>query len=151
MQGAADHLRLLRAISLYSYGCTYDDIALTLSVGKAKVSDWLSRTVKEQKAKRDEKIFEMWLACYTQDEIAEAAGCSRPNVEVLIKEFQETKLSKADQSSAAHATDFDPPVYNVWKQQEKTPGANHFGNSEVRWLDNLLYLYTEPFEARSPV
>src|SRR5438034_2738249 len=41
------------AISLYCYGCTYDDIAATLSVGKAKVSEWLSRTVKETKEKRD--------------------------------------------------------------------------------------------------
>ena len=28
----------------------------------------------------------------------------------------------------------------------KTSGSSHFGNSEVRWLDNLLYLYTKPFE-----
>ncbi len=45
-----------------------------------------------------------------------------------------------------HATDFTPPVYNVWKQQEKTTGLSHFGNSEVRWVDNLLYLYTQPFD-----
>jgi site-specific DNA-adenine methylase len=25
-------------------------------------------------------------------------------------------------------------------------GSQHFGNSEVRWLDNLLYLYTQPFD-----
>ncbi|MGI8567578.1 MAG: hypothetical protein ACR2KT_00050 [Methylocella sp.] len=24
--------------------------------------------------------------------------------------------------------------------------TSHFGNSEVRWLDNLLYLYTKPFD-----
>jgi hypothetical protein len=38
------------------------------------------------------------------------------------------------------------PLYNVWKQQEKTPGSGHFGNSDVRWVDNLLYLYTKPFD-----
>lgn len=32
-----------------------------------------------------------------------------------------------------HAVDFDPPLYNVWKQQEKTPGVRHPGNSELRW------------------
>jgi len=31
--------------------------------------------------------------------------------------------------------DFDPPIYNIWKQQEKTSGSGHFGNSEVRWID----------------
>ena len=48
--------------------------------------------------------------------------------------------------AANHQTDFDAPLYNVWKQQEKTPGSGHYGNSEVRWLDNLLYLYTQPFD-----
>ena len=31
-------------------------------------------------------------------------------------------------SRASHAVDFDPPIYNVWKQQGKTAGSNHFGN-----------------------
>ena len=44
-----------------------------------------------------------------------------------------------------HTADFEPPIYNLWKQQEKYVGSSHFGNSEVRWLDNLLYLYTDPF------
>ena len=47
-------------------------------------------------------------------------------------------LNKSDLAAASHATDFDVPLYNVWKQQEKTGGSKHFGNSEVRWLDNLL-------------
>ena len=36
--------------------------------------------------------------------------------------------------------------YNIWRQQAKTTGLKHFGNSEVRWVDNLLYLYTQPFD-----
>jgi hypothetical protein len=44
-------------------------------------------------------------------------------------------LNKSDIAAAEHATDFDPPIYNVWKQQTKSKGADHFGNSEVRWLD----------------
>jgi hypothetical protein len=55
-------------------------------------------------------------------------------------------LGKTDQSAAEHANEFDPPIYNIWKQQEKSNAVSHFGNSEVRWLDNLLYLYTNPFD-----
>ena len=51
-----------------------------------------------------------------------------------------------NQTTANHAADFDIPIYNVWKQQTKTEGSNHFGNSEIRGLDNLLYLYTKPFD-----
>jgi len=32
-------------------------------------------------------------------------------------------LSKQDKASADHATDFDPPIYNIWKQQTKSPLA----------------------------
>ncbi len=58
-------------------------------------------------------------------------------------------LPKSDKpliSLAEHAADFEVPLYNVWKQQEKTAGASHFGNTEIRFVDNLLYLYTKPFE-----
>ena len=41
---------------------------------------------------------------------------------------------------------FKPPIYNIWKQQSKTEGITHFGNSEITFLDNLLYLYTKPFD-----
>ena len=57
-----------------------------------------------------------------------------------MKNFVENSAAEFSTNSA----DFDPPIYNVWKQQTKTPGPDHFGNSEPRWLDNLLYLYTEP-------
>lgn len=135
------------AKSLYAYGCTYEDIASSLSVGKAKVSEWLSRVVKDNKEKRDRKIFDTWLACRTQEEIAEAAGCTRDVAQDVSSKFVETVLqNQTHKAAAGHATDFDAPIYNIWKQQEKTPGSSHFGNSEVRWLDNLLYLYTKPFD-----
>lgn len=44
------------------------------------------------------------------------------------------KLGKSERAFADQATDFTPPIYNIWKQQEKTPGVSHFGNSEVRWV-----------------
>ncbi len=42
--------------------------------------------------------------------------------------------------------DYKPPLYNVWKFAKKTNSTSHFGNSEQRIVDNLLYLYTEPFD-----
>jgi len=54
------------AISLYGMGFSYDSIAQKLSVGKQRVGQWLSRTVKEQKDKRNQKIRDLWLACHTQ-------------------------------------------------------------------------------------
>ena len=31
-------------------------------------------------------------------------------------------LAKSAKPFASHATDFDPPIYNIWKQREKIAG-----------------------------
>ncbi len=112
------------------------------------IREWLSRIDKDTKAARDRKIFDLWLSCRTQEEIAEAVGVSQGEVAKSIPNGKFAVWNKTPEQEAAanHATDFELPLYNVWKQQEKTPGSGHFGNSEVRWLDNLLYLYTAPFD-----
>jgi len=122
-------------------------LAKILSVSERAVRDWLSRMDKDAKDARKVRIFELWLACNTQQEIADAVGVPKGTIDAICLEMASSpNLSKPDQSSADHATDFDPPLYNVWKQQGKSNGVGHFGNTEVRWLDNLLYLYTDPFD-----
>jgi hypothetical protein len=162
-----------------------EELADVLAVSMVTVRRWLARMDKDAKKKRNRTIFERWLACYTQEQIAEAVGCTHKTVSVLLASFvqngQVTEMYKtavddeddggteeeafdegegqivitrARLAAAEHndGTDekgdphFKPPLYNVWKQQEKTKGSSHFGNSEVRWLDNLLYLYTKPFD-----
>jgi hypothetical protein len=53
----------------------------------------------------------------------------------VVAQVLENQTAKA---AASHVTDFEVPLYNVWKQQKKTAGPDHYGNSEVRWVDNLL-------------
>jgi len=57
------------------------------------------------------------------------------------------KLDKRLLVKANHMDEwYKPPVYNIWKQQERSDQVSHFGNSEITWLDHLLYLYTSPFD-----
>lgn len=122
-------------------------LASMLSVSERTVRDWLSRIDKDAKDARDKRIFGMWLACRTQQEIADVEGIPRKTVDDAMDGFGEIgNLAESAKAAANHATDFEAPIYNVWKQQDKTPGGKHFGNSEVRWVDNLLYLYTQPFD-----
>jgi len=122
-------------------------LAKILSVSERTVRDWLSRIDKDSKAERDRRIFDKWMACETNVAIAEQCDCDEKTVRDVIGELADLpKLRNQDQAAASHATDFDPPLYNLWKQQEKTVGLSHYGNSEVRWVDNLLYLYTKPFD-----
>ena len=81
------------------------------------------------------------------EEIAEATSASKSDVDRTLSQIGKvSELGKTEQANAEHATDFTPPIYNIWKQQEKSNAVGHFGNSEVRWVDNLLYLYTKPFD-----
>jgi ParB-like chromosome segregation protein Spo0J len=120
-------------------------LAQILSVTDRTVHNWLSRIDKDAKDARDKRIFGMWLACRTQQEIADETGLSQPQVAEITGNIGFGNLAVSDKAAAEHAADFEPPVYNIWKQQDRTPGASHFGNSEIRWVDNLLYLYTQPF------
>mgnify|MGYP000846099308 FL=1 len=123
-------------------------LAKILSVSPSTVHNWLSRIDKDSKEERERRIYAKWLACWTQDEIAQSEGITQPQVLTILSEFPILeKLIKSSQTLATYSEpDWAPPIYNIWKQQEKTAGSTHFGNSEVRWVDNLLYLYTEPFD-----
>jgi hypothetical protein len=120
-------------------------LAKILSVSERTVREWLSRIDKDSNEARDRRICDMWMACYTGAEIAEVSAVSEKEVSRTVSDFS-ANLPNSQKPAAEHATDFDPPIYNIWKQQEKSSGASHFGNSEVRWVDNLLYLYTSPFD-----
>ncbi|PKN24112.1 MAG: hypothetical protein CVU64_22905 [Deltaproteobacteria bacterium HGW-Deltaproteobacteria-21] len=62
-------------------------------------------------------IFDLWLACHTQEEIAEICGCERSTVDHALRETAD--LPKSAKPAADHLTDFDPPIYNVWKLPTK--------------------------------
>ena len=120
-------------------------LAALLSVPDRTLRGWLSRTDKEDKEKRNQRIWDMWLACYTQEQIAEAVGLTHRGVGQVLEEMAD--LPKVPRLLADFAEpDWKPPIYNVWKWQEKTAGATHFGNSEPTIVENLLYLYTQPLD-----
>jgi len=122
-------------------------LAKILSVSERTIREWLSRIDKDSKEARKKRIFELWLAGNTEKEIGELVGLTQQAVSQQTADSPNVvNLNKTDQAAAEHATDFSIPVYNIWKQQTKSEGSNHFGNSESTWLDNLLYMYTDPFD-----
>jgi len=96
-------------------------------VSERTVRDWLSRIDKDAKEARNRRIFNLWLACWTQDLIAEEVGCTRDKGREVkqLKLGESTNLAefpKTVHAAAEQARHFDPPLYNIWKQQEKTKG-----------------------------
>lgn len=121
-----------------------------LGASARSVQRWTSRDDKDHERDLENEVFGMWLACGTHEEIAERVGWARSKVTEFVDKRQMALSDKTDSgeySRARHGNEaFERPLYNVWKQQTKSTGSGHFGNSESRWVDNLLYLYTDPFD-----
>lgn len=138
------------------YGVTSDkergekkkQLAKILSVSDRTIANWLGEIDRKAKDERNERIFDKWLAGWTREEIAESEDLTPPGVGEIWKEFADLqKLSKLSQVIAAFDDDgFERPIYNVWTFAKKTNSVGHFGNSEQRIVENLLYLYTNPFD-----
>lgn len=162
------------------------DMAKDYSRSERYIRDVTSRIDKDLKVELRETAFNLWMGCYSAQEIADTIGYSKPavieftnflqsvtngtsansdlsseNPELTSepdREFDEDdqddgsslgvyKLDKRLLIKANHLDEhFTPPIYNIWKQQERSKQVNHFGNSEITLLDNLLYLYTKPFD-----
>jgi len=54
--------------------------------------------------------------------------------------------AEAAKKIANFQDDFAPPLYDIWSFSKLTNEVEHFGNTEARIVENLLYLYTQPFD-----
>lgn len=144
------------AIRLYNggEGIKQKEIAEILSVEPETVSRYLREINEQLEERRRQIIFDMWLACHTQEEIAEAVGLSQPQIKEKAEVISELdrcqepikRAASFQPTGAKKETPFEVPLYNVWTFAKKSNEVEHFGNSEQRILNNLLYLYTEPFQ-----
>ena len=83
-------------------------MAKALGVSQSTVANWLSRTLKEEKERKRDKAFGLWLACHTQEEIAKAVDVPSGTIPGWEKEF----LEKLAADNSRNFSDFDPPIYN---------------------------------------
>ena len=86
------------------------------------------------------------MACYTQEEIANEVNQTHKTIDNAIETLVilETLPKLPKLFAQFDDPDFQIPLYNLWNFGKLTNGTSHFGNSEQRILENLLYLYTEP-------
>jgi hypothetical protein len=69
-------------------------------------------------------LLDMWLACCTQEEIAEAEEMTHQSVGNKIADFANFgNFAKICKTKAEYLDDYEIPVYNIWKQQNKTDGG----------------------------
>ena len=117
-----------------------------MSVTPRTIQNWVSRIDKDRQAELRQIAFDLWLACHTQEAIGEQLNMHHTTIGRMIEDFvQVGKLSNLHKTAALFG-DFTAPIYNVWKNQNKTEGVKHPGNSEPGIVENLLHAYTQPFD-----
>ena len=67
----------------------------------------------------------MWLACYTEQEIADAVGVADRTIPNVIESAKTATWQKLRILSTYAEPDWSPPLYDVWKLQSiVTDGDN---------------------------
>lgn len=123
------------------------ELAELFKVSERTINNWTSRRDKDLKAERNKRIFDLWLQCWTLEEIADETGVTIKTVDNTVKEFVISENFQKLQILANYQDEgWTPPLYNIWKQQIKSNSVSHFGNSEASIVDNLLYMLTDPFD-----
>ena len=124
-----------------------DQLSKLLSVSKRAVQEWVSDLDKAEREARREKILSMYLRCYTAEEIGEQIGFSVQPVKEQIQSLSDENADVRKNPKVTFSEEsFQTPLYNVWAFAKKTNETSHFGNTEARIVDNLLYLYTQPLD-----
>lgn len=126
-----------------------DELAKLLSVSPKTVQRWLGDIKKAQREEQRQTVADMWLACYTQEEIADATSIPRQTAADWLQEMPNLDKCPIPAKLAALYQDADwkPPLYNVWTwQKDDDTAVDHFGNSHSGIVDRLLYLFTDPFD-----
>ena len=138
------------ALRLYASatGITKDEIAATLSVNKRSVQRYLSDIDKQVRQQQKQQVLDLYMSCHTQHEIADKLNIPQQTTADTIKTVTENgQLSHFGNSLAFDKDqDFTPPLYDIWNFGKLSNDVSHFGNSEQRIVDNLLYLYTDPLD-----
>ena len=114
-------------------------LAKILSVSDRTIRPWLSRIDKDARAERNQKIFDLWMQCYTQQEIADVIGCVKAEVSgVCSKTATLPNLNKSDKSAAEHVTHFTRFASTALQAYSVSEAGNLLGGHDRHRYGGLL-------------
>jgi DNA-binding transcriptional regulator YbjK len=79
--------------------------------------EWVSDLDKAEREERKKTILDMWLKCYTAEEIGEVVGLEEKAIRTELSVFL-AELPK--RRKVQFLDDFTPPIYNVWSYGKKS-------------------------------
>jgi hypothetical protein len=124
-----------------------DKICAALSISRRTFSAWTQDKQKQREEEIRSRILSMHLRCHTQQQIADAVGVSVQSVNNQIADFSKNgKFSDFGVFGDFEGEGSGRQIYTVWNFAKATNEVRHFGNIPPEIADNLLYLYTKPFD-----
>jgi DNA modification methylase len=124
-----------------------DDLATLLSVTPKTIKRYVSAIDKANRKKKNRIIRDMWLSCRTEEEISKVVGYVQSAIAKKIKDLSllDTWEKVINLSAQYYEKEWTPENYDIWNF-DKNANHKHYGNTHVGIVDNLLYLFTEPFD-----
>lgn len=118
-----------------------------LAISHHTILEWTRRTreelEKEETEERNRKIMELYLRCYSSEEIAEVAELSDAGVRKIISQLKEEKSSELQNPPEG----FQPYTLLSFSQCKKEYGRDDYpGRMPGQIIEHLLWYYTELFD-----
>ena len=133
------------ARNLYKQSRTEVEIKQVLSISERTISDYLKDMKAKEDESRDQKILELYLACRTQEEIAQEVKLSREWINKEITKLCEQMASLPELHIAPTSLQYT----NLWEFNSCDPefGEKSYpGRMPGQIIENLLWYYTQPFD-----
>ena len=109
-------------------GLGKDEIANVLSVTTRSITGYLSDIDKRLREERKQKIFDMWMACYSQEEIAQEINSDPTDKNLRLSGNLEDFPNYQKLAALHQDAEFTAPLYNIWTFSKKTNGVSRFDN-----------------------
>ncbi|MFW9989886.1 MAG: DNA methyltransferase [Candidatus Odinarchaeota archaeon] len=119
-----------------------EDICKTLSISRSTFNTWTRNKREEFEEQQKQRIYDMWLACYKQEDIEKVVNMSHGSVNEKIASF----VNSNSNGDSDIFRNFESEIYSIWNFGKATNEVRHFGNIPPEIIDNLMYYYTKPFD-----
>jgi hypothetical protein len=115
----------------------YDELSDLLSIKESTAQEYARDARRDEKQAQQEKVWDLWLNCLSEREIAAEIDGDEATVHRWITASKSNALENEAPPASRHH-------FDVWQFQSANGESSYFGRMPPQIVENLLWLYTEP-------
>ncbi len=125
---------------LYTNGVPLSELSELFSISEKTALRYTVDIREEQNEDRDKKILDLYLKCYTEEEISAKVGLKKSRISEMVSGFGQTTETEQPPSSFQFTNYWDFDAYDP-QFGEKYPGR-----MPGQVIENLLWYFTKPYD-----